>query len=56
MGNTKKLLTAQCLSNVANYLNEAFNMTAGTQRADLGAFKIFCMDITTLTIDVCGVY
>jgi len=50
MGNAKKLLTAQCLDNVAKYLNEAFTMTAGTQRGDLGAFKVFCMDITTLTM------
>lgn len=50
MSNTKKMLTAQCLDNVAKYLNEAFTATAGTQRSDLGAFKTFCMDITTLTM------
>lgn len=45
MSNSKKMLTAQCLHNVATYLNEAFKVAAGTQRADLGMYKTFCMDI-----------
>lgn len=45
MSNSKKMLTAQCLHNTATYLNEAFKVAAGTQRADLGMYKKFCMDI-----------
>ena len=45
MDASKKMLTAQCLHNVATYLNEAFKVAAGTQRADLGMYKTFCMDI-----------
>lgn len=45
MGNTKKMLTAQCLENTAKYLNEAFEMSVGTQRSDIGTFKKFCLDI-----------
>ena len=45
MSGAKKMITAQCLHNVATYLNEAFKVAAGTQRADLGVYKTFCMDI-----------
>ena len=44
------MLTAQCLHNTATYLNEAFKVAAGTQRADLGMYKKFCMDITALAV------
>ena len=50
MSNSKKMLTAQCLHNTATYLNEAFKVAAGTQRADLGLYKKFCMDITALAV------
>ena len=50
MSNTKKMLTAQCLHNTATFLNEAFKVAAGTQRADLGMYKTFCMDITALAV------
>jgi len=50
MTNEQKMLTAVCLNNTAKYLNEAFNSAVGTQRSDLGAYKIFCMDITTLVM------
>ena len=45
MSNAKKMLTAQTLHNVATYMNESFKVAAGTQRADMGMFKRFCMDI-----------
>ena len=32
------------------FINEAFNSSVGTQRSDLGKFKLFCLDITTLTV------
>jgi len=50
MSNSKKMLTAQCLHNTATYLNEAFKVAAGTQRADLGTYKQFCLDITALAV------
>ena len=36
MDNYKKLLIANALNNVSNFLNEAFEQSAGTQRAALG--------------------
>ena len=50
MSNSKKMLTAQCLHNTANFINEAFKVAAGTQRADLGMYKSFAMDITSLAV------
>ena len=50
MSNAKKMLTAQCLHNVAQFMNESFKVAAGTQRADMGQFKQFCMDITALSV------
>lgn len=50
MSNTKKMITAMCLDNTARYMNEAFKVAAGTQRADLGMYKSFVMDITSLTV------
>ncbi len=46
LSNSKKMLTAQCLSNVANFMNEAFNTSSSaTQRSDMGMFKKMCLDI-----------
>ena len=50
MTNNKKMVTAQCLHNVSNFMNESFKVAAGTQRADMGSFKRFCMDITSITV------
>ena len=50
MSNTKKMITAQCLENTAKYLNESFNAAVGTQRTDMGLWKRFCLDITTITM------
>lgn len=50
LSNSKKLVTAMCLDNTARFINEAFANSVGTQRADLGKFKIFAMDITTLAM------
>lgn len=46
----EKMLTAAMLSNTAKFLNEAFTNQVGTQRADMGKFKQFCLDITTLVM------
>lgn len=50
LSNQKKMVTAMCLDNTAKFINEAFANSVGTQRADLGKFKIFAMDITTLAL------
>ena len=50
LSNQKKLVTAMCIDNTAKFINEAFANSVGTQRADLGKFKQFCLDITTLTV------
>jgi len=42
MDNMRKLHLAKCLSNVNEYINEAFNNSTGTQRSDMGAWKRFC--------------
>lgn len=39
LDNTKKMITAQCLDNVAKFLNEGFANSVGTQRSDLGLYK-----------------
>jgi len=50
MSNNKKMITAMCLDNTARFINESFKVAAGTQRADLGMYKNFTMDITSLTV------
>lgn len=50
LSNERKLNTAICLKNTANFINEAFTTASGTQRADLGAYKKFCLDIDTLVL------
>lgn len=42
MDNNRKLTVAKVLSNTNNFLNEAFEQSVGTQRADMGLFKKFC--------------
>lgn len=36
MSNNRKLTTAKCLENVNRFMNEAFDQSVGTQRADMG--------------------
>lgn len=50
MDSTKKMIVAQCLDNTSKYINESFANSVGTQRSDLGMYKRFCLDITTLTL------
>lgn len=35
LSNAKKIAVARCLENINGFLNEAFNSSVGTQRADL---------------------
>ena len=50
MDNYRKLLIANALENTSNFLNEAFEQSAGTQRAALGDYKKFCLTLTTLAL------
>lgn len=46
----QKKTVAQVLKNTATFLNEAFGNSVGTQRADMGEFKKFTLDITTVAL------
>ena len=50
MSNHKKLAVAKCLENTQKFLNEAFSNTSGTQRSDMGDFKKFCLNLTTVAL------
>ena len=50
MSNHKKLTVAKCLENTQKFLNEAFSSAVGTQRADMGDFKKFCLNLTTVAL------
>lgn len=50
MSNNKKLVTAKCLENCNKFMNEAFDSSTGTQRSDMGMFKKFCMNLTTVAL------
>ena len=41
----QKVTIARVLANTSAYLNEAFSHSVGTQRADMGTFKKFCLDL-----------
>lgn len=47
---TKKMAVAMVLNNTNKYLNEQFSNSVGTQRADLGAWKKFCLNLTTVAL------
>ena len=46
----KKIVVAKVLENTSKYLNESFSNSVGTQRADLGTYKKFCLDLTTVAL------
>ena len=50
MDSMRKLHLAKCLSNVNEYINEAFNNSTGTQRSDMGAWKRFCINLTNVAL------
>ena len=50
MDNRKKLVIAQCLKNTNAFLNEAFDNSVGTQRADMGLYKKFCLNLVTVAL------
>lgn len=44
LSNQKKLVIAAVLNNTNKYITEAFSNSVGTNRADLGEFKKFCLN------------
>ena len=50
MDNNKKLCVAKCLENCNRFLNEAFDASVGTQRSDMGLWKKFCLNLTTVAL------
>lgn len=50
MSNHKKITVAKVLENTNKFLNEAFSSSMGTQRSDMGLFKKFCLNLTTVAL------
>lgn len=46
----QKKTLAQVLANTSKFLTEGFGNSVGTQRADMGEFKKFTLDITTVAL------
>ena len=46
----RMLVTAQVLKNANQFLGEAFDNSVGTQRADIGSYKKFVMNIDTIVL------
>ena len=50
LSQTKKLAVAKLLENQNRFLNEAFENSVGTQRADLGLWRKFALNLTTCAV------
>ena len=50
MSDGKKLLLATMLNNTNRFLTESFNNSVGTQRADLGMYKRFCLNLINVAV------
>lgn len=50
MDNYRKMAVAKVLQNTSNFLNEAFDSAAVTQRSAMGDYKRFCLNLTTVTL------
>lgn len=50
LDSNRKNTIAMVLENESKFLNEAFSNSVGTQRADLGAWKKFCLNLTTVAL------
>lgn len=51
MSNSKKMAVAMVLNNTNKFLTEAFDNSVGTQRSDMGMFKKFCLNLTTVALN-----
>lgn len=50
LSNFKKITVAKCLNNINKFMTEAFENSVGTQRSDLGLFKKFSLNLTTVGV------
>ena len=50
LSSAKKLAVARILNNTNAFLNESFTNSVGTQRSDLGNWKRFCLNLTTVAL------
>ena len=50
LSNQKKLVVAKLLENSNKFLNEAFESSVGTQRSDMGLFRKFALNLTTVAV------
>lgn len=50
LSDAKKIALATVLNNTSKFLTEAFNNSVGTQRSDMGQFKKFSLNLTTVTL------
>jgi hypothetical protein len=50
LSQNKKMVIAKLLDNQSKFLNEAFDNSIGTQKADMGLFKKFTLNLTTAAI------
>ena len=50
LSNHKKLVTAKVLENTNRMLNEAFENSTGTNMRDMGLYKKFCLNLTTVAL------
>lgn len=50
MPQQKKIAVAKCLENINKFMNEAFDNSQGTQRQNLGDFKKFTLNLTTVAL------
>lgn len=50
LSKTKKMAVAMVLNNTNKFMNEAFANSVGTQRSDLGLFKKFTLNLTTVAL------
>lgn len=50
MDNHKKLVIAKVLDNTSKFIAEAFDAASGTQRSDLGLYKKFTLNLTTVAL------
>lgn len=50
LSSNKKMVVAKLLDNTNKFLNEAFDNSVGTQRSDMGLFRKFSLNLTTVAV------
>lgn len=50
LSKNKKLVVAKLLENQNRFMNEAFDNSVGTQRSDMGLFRKFALNLTTVAV------